>query len=81
MQRLIQRLEPAEQPSVNRLVVGSQHLKVESFEPVGCLSVDTPSGSVTLDHAARAECRCGHDWATYLFGELGGRLVGARMTA
>ena len=79
MVRVTQGLEPAEQPSVNRLVVGSQYLKIESFVPVGCLSVDTPSGFVTLDHAARAECRCRHGWATYLFGELGGRLVGARV--
>ena len=78
MERISQNLEPAEQPSVNRLVVGRRSLKIESFEPVGRVSVETPSGFVTLDHAASAQCRTGQSYATYVFGEIGGRLFGAR---
>lgn len=78
VERVLEKLEPTEQPSLNRLVVGAQSLKIESFEPVGCVSVETPSGVVTLDHAVRAQCRYECGWATYVFGELRGRLVGAR---
>ncbi len=78
MERVTQNVEPAEQPSVNRLVVGDESLKIESFEPVGSVSVETPSGFVTLLHAANAECRGRQGWAIYVFGELDGHLVGAR---
>lgn len=78
MERVTQDLEPVDQPDVNRLVVGTQYLKIENLEPLGCVCVETPSGFVTLDHAASVECRCQLGYATYVFGELGGRLVGAR---
>lgn len=71
-------LEPADQPSVNRLVVGSQTLKIESFEPLGEVDIRTPSGCRRLHHAAAAEVRCPGGRARYFFGELGGHLVGAR---
>lgn len=78
MERITQELEPADQPGINRLVVGSEALKIESFEPLGCVSVETPSGFVTLEHAASAECRCRRGYATYLIGEVEGHLFGAR---
>ena len=78
MERRTQDLEPAEEYGVNRLVVGGVALKVESFEPLGQVSVDTPSGPVTLVHAAAAECRCLAGTAVYVFGECDGHLVGAR---
>jgi len=71
-------LEPADQPAVNRLVVGGASLKIEHFEPVGDVSVDTPSGRTVLHHAATAEVRSAAGPAYYLFGELQGHLVGAR---
>jgi len=71
-------LEPADQPSTNRLVVGSASLKIEHFVPVGDVSVDTPSGRTVLHHAATAEVRGASGRAVYLFGEHHGHLVGAR---
>jgi len=71
-------LQPAEQPSVNRLIVGTQSLKIESSQPVGAVSLDTPSGFVILERAIIAECRYGRTTATYVVGELAGSLVGAR---
>ena len=79
MERTTQDLEPAEELDVNRLVVGGVPLRVESLEPLGQVSVTTPSGCVvTLLHAASVECRCPAGHATYLFGERDGHLVGAR---
>lgn len=71
-------LEPANQPEVNRLVVGSQTLKIEHMVPVGDVSVETPSGRQILHHAATAEVRCASGRAQYLFGEYKGHLMGAR---
>jgi hypothetical protein len=71
-------LEPANQPEANRLVVGSQSLKIEHFVPVGDVRVDTPSGRQILHHAATAEVRCAGGSAEYLFGEIHGHLMGAR---
>ncbi|MHB1444477.1 MAG: hypothetical protein ACYCTI_07850 [Acidimicrobiales bacterium] len=71
-------LEPADQPSINRLVVGTESLKIEHFEPVGDVKVDTPSGRTVLHHAATAEVRAASGQAFYLFGEHQGHLVGAR---
>ena len=71
-------LEPADQPEVNRLVVGSQSLKIEDFVPVGDVSVETPSGCQILHHAATAVVRCSGGQAEYLFGEIHGHLMGAR---
>lgn len=73
-----QNLEPADQPEVNRLVVGAESLKIERFEPLGEVAVQTPSGTEVLRHAATAECRCRAGHAVYLFGEQNGHLVGAR---
>ena len=53
-----QNLEPADQPSVNRLVVGAEYLKIETFEPLGDVAIRTPSGTQVLRYAATAECRC-----------------------
>jgi hypothetical protein len=78
MERKTQDLEPAEEYGVNRLVVGGVALKVESFEPLGQVSVATPSGPVTLAHAAAARCRGRAGTVTYLFGEHEGHLVGAQ---
>lgn len=71
-------LEPADQPEVNRLVIGSLTLKIEHFVPIGDVRVDTPSGCQVLHHAATAEVRCAAGRAEYVFGELQGHLVGAR---
>lgn len=73
-----QNLEPADQPEVNRLVVGAESLKIERFEPLGEVAIQTPSGTEVLHHAATAECRCRAGHAVYLFGEKNGHLVGAR---
>lgn len=70
--------EPANQPDVNRLVVGSQALKIEHLRPLGDVPVDTPSGQVFLRRAASVACRCRAGQAVYLFGESDGHLVGAR---
>ena len=78
MALVTQDLEPANQPEVNRLVVGEQALKIEHLEPLGDVPVDTPSGRVVLHRAASAECRCRAGQAVYLFGESDGHLVGAR---
>lgn len=71
-------LEPADQPGVNRLVVGNQTLMIEHFEPLGDVRVETPSGYRTLRHAASAEVRCRSGHAVYLYGECAGHLMGAR---
>ena len=73
-----QNLEPADQPAVNRLVVGAESLKIEHFEPLGHVAIQTPSGTQVLRYAATAECRCRAGMAVYLFGEKDGHLVGAR---
>lgn len=73
-----QNLEPANQPEANRLVVGAEHLKIEWFEPLGDVAIQTPSGTQLLHYAATAECRCRAGKAVYLFGEQNGHLVGAR---
>ncbi|HET6794808.1 MAG TPA: hypothetical protein VFH45_10215 [Acidimicrobiales bacterium] len=80
MARVVEEFEVAEQPEVNRLVVGAQSLRIESFQPLGDIWVRTPSRRHRLHHAARAEVRCGADHAVYLFGESqpNGRLVGVR---
>lgn len=78
MELLSGELEPADQPDVNRLVVGSQTLKIESFKPLGEVDLQTPSGSRRLSHAASAEVRCQGGHAVYLFGEFAGHLMGAR---
>ena len=71
-------LEPADQPEANRLVVGSQSLKIEHFVPLGDVRVQTPSGCQVLHHAATAEVRCASGRAEYLFGEIQGHLMGGR---
>lgn len=73
-----QDLEPADQPSVNRLVVGAESMKIEHFEPLGDVAIQTPTGTQVLRYAATAECRCRAGRAVYLFGEKDGHLVGAR---
>lgn len=73
-----QNLEPADQPEVNRLVVGAESLKIEHFEPLGDVAIQTPAGTEVLHHAATAECRWRGGWAVYLYGEQNGHLVGAR---
>ena len=80
MARVEAELEAAEQPEVNRLVVGAVSLRIEDFEPVGDLWVQTPSRRCVLHHAARARVRCGSGPAVYLFGESepDGHLVGVR---
>lgn len=73
-------LEAAEQPEVNRLVVGQESLRIEDFEPVGDVWIQTPSRRCVLHHAARARVRCRSGHAVYLFGEAEptGQLVGVR---
>ena len=80
MAAVVGELEAAEQPEVNRLVVGAQSLRIESLEPLGDVWVTTPSQCSLLRHAARARVRCRSGHAVYLFGESGpgGSLVGAR---
>ena len=78
MRRSTQDLEPTSQPDFNRLVVGATAVKIEWFEPVGRIVVDTPSGRRVLSRAAVAEVRCPSGRAVYLYGERAGRLVGAR---
>ncbi|HEV2370335.1 MAG TPA: hypothetical protein VGR90_10700 [Acidimicrobiales bacterium] len=73
-----QNLQPADQPEVNRLVVGEIALKIEHLEPLGDVSVDTPSGRFELRRAASVACRCRSGEAVYLFGETDGGLVGAQ---
>lgn len=73
-----QNLEPADQPSVNRLIVGTESMKIEHFEPLGDVAIQTPSGTQVLRYAATVECRCRAGHAVYLFGEKDGHLVGAR---
>lgn len=80
MAKVDQELEAAEQPEWNRLVVGPESLRIEDFEPVGDLWVQTPSRRCVLHHAARARVRCRSGQAVYLFGEAepDGHLVGVR---
>ena len=78
MALVTQDFEPADQPEVNRLVVGETALKIEHLEPLGDVPVDTPSGRVLLHRAASVACRCAAGQAVYLFGESGGHLVGAQ---
>lgn len=76
--RVDRELEPADQPNVNRLVVGSETLRIERFEPVGDLQVRTPAGRRTLRHAATVAGRGSAGPATYVYGEHRGHLVGVR---
>jgi hypothetical protein len=71
-------LEPATQPCANRLVVGTTTVKIESFQPLGDVEVDTPSGSRLLHHAASAQVRSRSGRAVYVFGEYAGGLMGAQ---
>jgi len=78
MALVTQDFEPADQPELNRLVVGGEALKIEHLNPLGDIPVDTPSGRVLLHRAASVACRCAAGHAVYLLGESGGYLVGAR---
>ncbi|HET9732608.1 MAG TPA: hypothetical protein VFP54_08030 [Acidimicrobiales bacterium] len=77
MTRLDHDLQPAEQPDTNRLVVGDRSLKIEQFEPLGDVMVQTPSGTCCLHYAATARVLSSSGPAVVLFGEMSGHLLAA----